>query len=216
MTMLQQLTQETLLEGIHALSERDFDLAGIVNRLGLPPLWAREPGFSTLVYIILEQQVSLASARAAFNRLCDGVSPLTPGSFLMQDDATLRRFGFSRQKTTYSRHLAQAILDRTLDIDALSCMEDEIVRHELKKIKGIGDWTANIYLLMALLRPDVWPHGDRALAVAVQRVKKLDHTPDQNDLINIGAVYRPWRSVAARLFWLYYLNGKDEIPDETC
>jgi DNA-3-methyladenine glycosylase II len=170
-------------------------------------MWGREPGFPTLVHIILEQQVSLASARAAYDRLLLAASPLTPERFLQLDDARLRAIGFSRQKAAYGRHLARAILDGRLDLVALEAMDDEAARSALTEIKGIGPWTANIYLLMALRRPDIWPSGDLALAVAVQMVKRLDARPTPDEMEAYGEHWRPWRAAAARLLWHYYLSG---------
>jgi DNA-3-methyladenine glycosylase II len=201
------LTETTLAQGLQYLCQRDPDLAQILEELGPPPMWAREPGFPTLVHIILEQQVSLASAQAAFDRLLAAVSPLTPLRFLELDQTTLKAIGFSRQKTAYGRHLARAILEGQLDLDALGAMDEARVRSELTKIKGIGPWSADIYLLMALRRPDVWPSGDLALAVAVQWVKDLAHRPSPDELDAIGAAWRPWRAVAARLLWHYYLRN---------
>jgi len=170
-------------------------------------MWDREPGFPTLVHIILEQQVSLASAKAAYDRLLAAASPLTPAIFLEFDDVELKRFGFSRQKTTYGRGLAQAILDGHLDLAKLEALDDAAVRSELMVIKGIGPWTADIYLLMALRRPDVWPIGDLALASAAWRVKGLASRPTPEELDDLGAGWRPWRAVAARLLWRYYLSA---------
>jgi DNA-3-methyladenine glycosylase II len=200
------LTLEILHETVPILAKRDADLARVVDAFGPPPLWAREPGFGTLVYIILEQQVSLASARAAYLRLSAAISPLSPENFLTLNDITLKEIGFSRQKTTYGRLLAQAILDGALDLARLEGLEDDAVRAELTRIKGIGRWTADIYLMEALLRPDVWPAGDLALALAVMRVKNLQAVPGPALLYELGEVYRPWRAVAARLFWHYYLS----------
>src|SRR5258706_482657 len=152
-----------MARGLRHLSAADPDLAVVVKRLGAPPMWQREPGFPTLVHIILEQQVSLASARAAFDRLAAAARPLTPKRFLEFDDATLKTFGFSRQKTTYCRHLAESILEGEFDLEGLHHMDDSTVRSEMIKIKGIGRWTADIYLLMALRRPNIWPGGDLAL-----------------------------------------------------
>jgi len=169
-------------------------------------MWERESGFSTLLHIILEQQVSLASARAAHNKLLELVSPLTPESFLQLDDTTLKTVGFSRQKTAYGRNLAQSIVDGILNLNALTAMDDASVRSELIKIKGIGRWTADIYLLMVLRRPDVWPTGDLALAVAAQRVKNLAVRPTDEQLVEMSVRWRPWRAVAARILWHYYLS----------
>jgi DNA-3-methyladenine glycosylase II len=201
------LTEESLAHGLRVLSERDPDLAQILEDLGPPPMWAREPGFPTLVHIILEQQVSLASAWAAYERLLAAATPLTPQRFLELDDTRLKDIGFSRQKTSYGRILAQAIVEGRLDLAALGRMGDGAVRSALIQIKGIGPWTADIYLLMALRRPDIWPRGDLALAVAVQRVKGLGARPTDEELETIAADWRPWRAVAARLLWHHYLSS---------
>lgn len=181
-------------------------MARIVASFGLPPMWAREQGFGTLVHIILEQQVSLASARAAFERLLAIASPLTPESFSRLGDDALRAAGFSRQKTAYCRHLAASILRGELDVAALASSDDETVRIELMQVKGVGRWTADIYLLMALRRPDVWPSGDLALSVAIQRINRLEYRPTPEELETYGARWRPWRAVAARVLWHYYLS----------
>jgi DNA-3-methyladenine glycosylase II len=200
------LNHDALARGVRLLARRDPDLRRVVKRFGAPPMWERESGFSTLLHIILEQQVSLASARAAHNKLLELASPLTPQRFLQLDDATLKNVGFSRQKTGYGRNLAQSIKDGILNLDALTAMDDASVRAELVKIKGIGRWTADIYLLMVLRRPDVWPTGDLALAVAAQRVKNLPVRPSDAQLIEMSAKWRPWRAVAARILWHYYLS----------
>ncbi len=190
------------------LSERDPDLARILKMLGPPPMWAREPGFPTLVHIILEQQVSLASAKAAYTRLLAAAAPLTPARFLELDDAALKNIGFSRQKTGYGRHLAQSIATGHLNLAALDTMDDHAVRVALTKIRGIGPWTASIYLLMVLRRPDVWPSGDLALAAAAQQVKRLPSRPKPVELDALAAAWQPWRAVAARLLWHYYLSNR--------
>jgi DNA-3-methyladenine glycosylase II len=201
------LTEEGLARGLRVLAERDPDLAQILADLGPPSMWAREQGFATLIHIILEQQVSLASARAAYERLLAAADPLTPERFLELDEYTLKEIGFSRQKTGYARGLARAIVEGRLGLSALGGMEDEAVQSALMQIKGIGPWTADIYLLMALRRPDIWPRGDLALAVAVQQVKGLEARPTEDELETIGAAWRPWRAVAARLLWHHYLSG---------
>ena len=206
------LTEATLFEAVQILSGRDADLEAVYRRFGPPPLWAREPGFPTLVYIILEQQVSLASARAAFQRLSAAISPVTPQAFLTLSDAELKAIGFSRQKTGYARLLAQAILAGEIDLAGLGGLEDDPVRAALTKLKGIGRWSADIYLMEALLRPDVWPAGDLALAIAVQRVKRLGAMPNPAALDAIGEAYRPWRAVAARMFWHFYLSSPMRGP----
>ena len=203
--LIRALDQEALDRAVDELAAKDPDLATIVERYGRPPLWDRPAGFPTLVHIVLEQQVSLASAKAAFDRLVAATDPLTPDSFLLLTDAELLTIGFSRQKARYGRALATAVLDRSLDLDALVALPDDDVRLALEAIPGIGPWTSTIYLLMVLGRPDVWPTGDIALATAVGEVKGLPGRPTANELALIGEAWRPWRSVAARLFWHDYL-----------
>ena len=200
------LNDDGLTKGVRSLSRRDRDLRTVVKKLGPPPMWARESGFSTLLHIILEQQVSLASAKAAHTKLLALMSPLTPLRFLDLDDVTLKTIGFSRQKTLYGRELARSIVEGLLDLDALSSLDDAMVRSELIKIKGIGRWTADIYLLMVLRRPDIWPTGDLALAVAAQKLKGLRTRPTQQDLDKMSEAWKPWRAVAARILWHYYLS----------
>lgn len=200
------LTPATLSSALAELAGRDPRLARILADLGPPPLWEREPGFPTLLHIILEQQVSLASALAAFRRVSEMAAPLTPASFLALDDNELRVAGFSRQKAAYGRGLAQALLDGEFDLDALHDLDDDAARACLLRVKGIGPWSAEIYLLMALRRSDAWPLGDLALAAAVQDVIGLDRRPERSELEQIGERWRPWRAVAARFLWHHYLS----------
>ena len=206
--MKKRLSRVTLLKGLDELTERDADLARIASTYGPPPLWEREPGFHTLIHIILEQQVSLSSAKAAYHRLEDVIRPLAPENFLSLTDEELKRIGFSRQKTRYSRELAHAILDGRLDLARLDELEDEEAKEQLMKVKGIGSWTADIYLLMALGRPDIWPKGDLALEVALQRVKGWLRRPTPEEAREISASWQPWRAVAARLLWHFYLSER--------
>jgi DNA-3-methyladenine glycosylase II len=199
------LSQEFFAQGIRELAERDADLAAVLEKYGYPPLWVREPGFPTLVYIILEQQVSLASARAAYQRLQTAVRPLTPSRFLRLTDIELKKIGFSRQKTLYIRLLASSLARGHFDLRHLHDLHAEAAHKMLIALKGIGRWTADIYLLSALRRPDIWPVGDLALATAVQEVKRLRKRPSPEKLEKMSAPWRPWRAVAARLFWHAYL-----------
>ncbi len=203
-----RITRRTLKRAVAELAERDADLAGIVRRHGAPPLWGRRPGFATLVHIILEQQVSLASARAAFDRLRAAAVPLEPETFLRLRAPRLRRIGFSRQKAGYCRGLARSIQRGEVDLGTMARKPTTQARKELLTIKGIGPWTADIYLLMALGRPDVWPPGDLALVKAVRQVKRLRRLPDRDRFEALGEPWRPWRSVAARLLWHHYLETR--------
>jgi DNA-3-methyladenine glycosylase II len=200
-----------LSNALQFLAARDARLAQILKDFGPPPMWERAPGFATLLYIILEQLVSLASAKATFDRLLAILSPLTPEGFLELDDATLRSIGFSRQKTASTRNLARAILEGELDLNALDSLTDDEARAQLMKIKGIGAWTADIYLLRVLNRPDVFPVGDRALVVAAQTINNLKTSPSARELELMAENWKPWRAVAARLLWHYYLNRRTSI-----
>jgi DNA-3-methyladenine glycosylase II len=202
------LTAARLASAVDVLARRDADLAAIVARYGTPPLWDREPGFGTLLHIILEQQVSLASARSAFDRLRAVADPLSPTRFLELTDAELLAIGFSRQKARYGRALATAIETGALDLDGLGTLDDDAVRRTLEALPGIGPWTSTIYLLMVLGRPDVWPVGDIALAESVGQIKRLGRRPDPLEMGTLGEAWRPWRSVAARLFWHDYLERR--------
>jgi DNA-3-methyladenine glycosylase II len=202
------LTEETFIKGISQLVDRDRDLARVKSMWGNPPFWTDIPGFSGLVHVILSQQVSLASADAAFARLGEHIEPIHPRSFLTLDDETLKEIGFSRQKIGYVKGLSNSILQGEIDLDEIELLDDDIARGKLLKLKGIGPWTADIYLLMALRRSDVWPSGDLALAKAVQEIMKLESLPNRKELDAKGERWKPWRSVAARILWHYYLSER--------
>jgi len=201
------LDEKTLRSAVKSLTERDSDLAAVVARHGPPPLWTRPPGFSTLTRIILEQQVSLSSARAAYDRLTKRIGEPVPEAFLTLSDVELKRIGFSRQKIHYVRLLSERVLNGSFRFDELNGLGDDEARLRLTDLKGVGRWSADIYLLMALRRPDVWPRGDLALTSAVTRIKKLTRIPSAEEFDEIGELWRPWRSVAARIAWFEYLDG---------
>jgi DNA-3-methyladenine glycosylase II len=194
--------------GLEALRARDADLDRIWRQVGPPPLWRRPAGFATLMQIILEQKISLASARAVFERLQTAVDPLTPERYLVMDERQLLATGMTRSKMGYGRHLATALRDGQLSLAALTDHADHDVLLALQRIKGIGPWTASIYLIMVLGRPDVWPAGDRALAVAFGEVKGLAKPPAGDALAALGLPYAPWRTVATMLLWHYYLQTR--------
>jgi DNA-3-methyladenine glycosylase II len=203
--VIRPLTVRTLRSGARRLAEGDPALGASFDRFGPPPLWAREPSYATLVHLILEQQVSLASAQVAFDRLEAEVGVITPASLLSLDDAQLRQIGFSRQKAGYARDLALALTDG-FDLDGLATMPDDDVRARLVELRGIGRWTANVYLTMCLLRPDVWPHGDQALATAAMEVLGSRQRPTFTQLGEMAERWRPYRAVAARMLWHHYLR----------
>jgi DNA-3-methyladenine glycosylase II len=204
------LNHARLAEAAQSVARLDADMARILNTLGTPPLWNRQPGFVTLLRIVLEQQVSLVSADAMFRRLLSQLEPLTPQTVLAAGEPFLRSFGVTRQKAAYFVNVAQAVHEGGLDFEALSRASDEAVIAQLTSVRGIGPWTARIYLLMVLCRPDVWPVGDVALATAFQKLKGLEKRPSQPELSELALAWAPHRATAARLLWHYYLNG---MPD---
>ena len=206
--MTEKLNEQKLVVLCRELAKTDSDLAFIYQTYGKPPLWKREESFATLVHIILEQQVSLASARSAFNKLKEKLSAITPKGVLSLSDEELKAAYFSRQKMLYARELAKAILEKGLELEKFDVLTDEEIRSELLKIKGIGNWTADIYLLMACLRADVMPKGDLALHVAWQRLKNLPQKPTAEEFLRIAERWKPFRSAAARLLWHFYLSAK--------
>jgi DNA-3-methyladenine glycosylase II len=205
--MLRVLTNRSFARGLKELAQRDPTLARILGELGPPPLWARRPGFVTLLRVILEQQVSLASAWAIYQRLrrADG---LTPGRLLALGDAGLRGLGVTRQMAASLLALARAVTEGPLALAGLAGLDDDAARAALTTVKGVGPWTADVYLLLGHRRPDVWPAGDRALALAVQRAYRLDAPPAPANLDERGAAWRPWRAVAARVLWHSYLAAR--------
>jgi DNA-3-methyladenine glycosylase II len=200
------LTDRSLAHGARALARVDRDLAGVIERHGPPPLWGREPGFATLVQIVLEQQISLASGRAAFVRLERAAGRVTPSRVAALTEGRIRAAGITRQKAHYVRGLARSVVSGELDVDAIALLDDDAAHAELVKLKGIGPWSADIYLLMALGRRDVWPRHDLALASAMREVKRLRSVPTPERQLEIAESWHPWRAVAARLMWHHYLS----------
>ena len=204
-----RLIDETNLPKIaKKLGKQDPHLQTVLDRHGPPPLWSREPGFATLLQIILEQQVSLKSAKAMLVRLEASIQPFTPPQFLELGDTYLRSLGVTRQKSGYLLDLSDSIVAGRLSFTKLARMSDEEARVVLTRIKGIGLWSADVYLLMAMRRADIWPAGDLALAVAMKELKGLAHRPGPIELEKLAEQWRPHRAVAARMLWQYYLGKK--------
>ena len=203
---IDRLTELNLAQAVEWLGTKDARLGQVVQKYGGPPLWARTPNFATLVHIILEQQVSLASAKACFDKLQNRLGQVDPKGLLALTDSELLELGFSRQKTRYIRILAQSIVAHQLVLDDMEKQTDETVFTTLTALTGIGPWTANIFLLMGLGRPDIWPGGDLALVIALQELFGLSRRPDAQQFNEIGEGFRPYRSVAARILWHYYLS----------
>ena len=190
---------------MQALTRRDRGLARLVARYGPPPLWARRPGFTTLLRIILEQQVSLASAEALYRRLAGTVRPFDAGGILALGTSGLQRVGVTRQKARYLHALADQVTLGQLALHRLGRCSDAEAGERLMGVPGIGPWTAGIYLLMALRRPDIWPPGDLALEKALSRHYGLASTLTAIEIEEVTARWRPLRAVAARILWHSYL-----------
>lgn len=204
------LTLALLHAAAAELAERDEVLAGIRDRLGAPPLWGRRPGFATLVRIILEQQVSLAAARTLYRRLEAHLGGMTPDLVAAASVPNLRGFGLTRQKAAYCHGLALRVLDGSLDLAAIARVPDEGGRRALLAVPGLGPWSVDIYYLMALRRPDVWPTGDLALAVALRQLRHMRRLPDAAAQHRVARGWAPWRSVAARMLWAHYLEARGQ------
>jgi DNA-3-methyladenine glycosylase II len=192
-----------------SLAERDKDLKNIIIQFGYPPLWSRTPSFATLIHIILEQQVSLASAKAAFLKLESAIGHITPEKILQLSDEEMKACYFSRQKTKYAKHLAEVILNGELNIDALQTLPDNAVRTELKKVKGIGDWTVDVFLMMVLHRNDCFATGDIALMKIIKEVKGLVPLTSKAEILLITETWKPYRTLAAFLLWHAYIRKRN-------
>src|SRR5258708_5143119 len=204
---LETVSKQNIAVTCEKLSNRDPQLAFAFKTYGAPPLWDRPTGFATLLNIILEQQVSLASARACFEKLEAHLGEVTPAGLLDLNNAELKRIGFSRQKTAYARHLSAAVLEERIDFESLHHLPDAEVKVALMKLNGVGEWTSDIYLLMAMLRHDVMPKGDIALHTAWHRLSG-EPRPTSDEFLKIAERWKPYRSVAARLLWHFYLSER--------
>ena len=207
-----EISGKRLQRALDHLAASDDDLARAIRLVGKPPPRRRPPGFASLLWIIVGQQVSTASAAAIWRRLCEAGEPPTPDAFLALGDEQLKSAGFSRAKMVYGRDLAAAILGGRLDLETLAGMGDDEAVATLTAVRGLGRWSAEVYLLFCLCRPDILPADDLALLSAAQKVKRLDARPTAAALRLMAEPWRPWRSVAARLLWHYYRAAPDDAP----
>ena len=208
--MTNNLTKKSLITAVKYLAKKDKDLGTIFKSNGVPPLWARRPGFTTLIKIILEQQVSLASAKAVYTKVALSIKPFTPQRFEELGVRYLKTLGVTRQKSSYIINVANEIYHGNLDLKIFNKLDDEIIKEKLMRIKGIGSWSADIYLLMALRRPDVWPAGDIALEKTIRKIKRLRKNYSSEKLSEVAEKWRPYRSVAARMLWHNYLSNRNQ------
>jgi DNA-3-methyladenine glycosylase II len=199
------LTRADLTRASAWLARRDRDLARLHARHGPPPMWARPPGFASLAHIVLEQQVSLASARAMRLRLQGALGRFDAGALARAGERGLAALGLTRQKSRYLAAAATAVRDGALDLQALAGLDDAAAETALTRLDGIGPWTAQVYLVMVLRRPDVWPRGDLALLRSLASVKRVRGGLGDERARTIAERWRPWRAVAARMLWQHYL-----------
>lgn len=190
------------------LAKKDKDLRKIIKTYGYPPMWIRENSFATLILTILEQQVSLASAFAAFKRLKEKIGLITPQALIKLSDEELRECYFSRQKIIYARGLASALINEEISLQQFEFEKNEAIRTKLKKLKGIGDWTTDIYLIHALRRMDIFPIGDLAMVNALKEIKSLPSATTKEELIKLAEPWRPYRSIASMMLWHYYIQKR--------
>ncbi|MCP4330249.1 MAG: DNA-3-methyladenine glycosylase 2 family protein [Alphaproteobacteria bacterium] len=203
------MTKTSLARGLDELAARDPDIARALTAAGRPALRRAEMGFPALLRTIVGQQVSTHAARAIWGRVEGGCQPMSAEKFARLRTTTLRKMGLSRQKIEYSRALARHVASGALDLDGLAQLEEEEAIDRLIEVKGIGRWSAEIYLLFALGRADVWPIDDLALAKAVIHMKGLKGTPKRAKLVAVAEPWRPWRGAAAHLMWHYYHHLND-------
>jgi len=206
--MLNKFNQSNYHQICDELASIDVDLAAILKAHGYPPLWSRSNTFETLVHIILEQQVSLASALSALNKLKERVQELTPARVLLLTDEEFRACYCSRQKTAYIKYLAEALISGHINLNAFEQMPDDEIREQLVTLKGIGNWTVDVYLMFVLQRADLFPIGDLAAVNALKRIKNLPANVNKEALIAIAAQWQPYRTVATTLLWHYYLSAR--------
>ena len=195
---------ESLRPAMEALAGRDGDFAAAYEVCGLPPVRDGRPGFAGLLSIICAQQVSVHATRAILGRIRKSIRPLTPKNYMTFDAGALRALGLSAQKAKYSRALAEDLLARRLDLKALARMDDHEAIAHITRVKGLGEWSAHMYLMFALNRPDIWPVGDLAVCLAAQKLKRWRKRPTPERMIRLGKPLSPHRSAAARFLWHYY------------
>ncbi|HXB34937.1 MAG TPA: hypothetical protein VNV35_16015 [Puia sp.] len=204
--MLNTFSSASFRSRCDELAESDADLAAIILSHGYPPMWNRPNTFETMVHFILEQQVSLASALSALNKLRDKIKEITPQKVLRLSDEELKACYFSRQKTGYVRYLAESLISGQIDLQSFPNLPDDEVRTTLVTLKGIGNWTVDVYLIFVLQRADIFPLGDLAAVNALKRIKHLPKDTHRDSLLPVIDRWKPHRTIATMLLWHYYLS----------
>ncbi len=204
--MSKQFSQSNFHQICDQLAARDSDLAAIIDSYGYPPMWSRPNSFDTLVHIILEQQVSLASALSALNKLKERLQELTPARVLLLTEEEMRACYVSRQKSSYIKFLAEALLGGHIKLKELEHLPNDEIRDQLITLKGIGHWTIDVYLMFVLQRADIFPVGDLAAVNAMKKVKGLPVATTREELVLMAEQWAPYRTVATMLLWHWYLS----------
>lgn len=189
------------------LGKKDKDLQSIIHQYGYPPMWTRPNNFESLVHIILEQQVSLASALSALKKLQEKTIELTPDAIIQLNDEEMRACYVSRQKTIYIRGLANALVKNEIDLQQLKLLTNDQVRATLIELKGIGNWTIDVYLMFVLQRLDIFPIADLAVINAIKKLKQLPKSTEKETIQKMSEDWKPFRTVASMLLWHYYLSS---------
>lgn len=207
--MYQQFNESNFHRFCDWLTQKDKDLRNIIHQHGYPPMWTRPNSFQTLILTILEQQVSLAAAYAAFKKLKEKIGYVTPQKILQLSDEEMRACYFTRQKMGYARHLAEAIIKKQISLKKLSLLPDEEVREQLIRLKGIGHWTIDVYLIHALQRTDLFPLGDIALVNSLKETKQLHPHVSKDEMLAIAEPWRPYRTIASMILWHSYIKKRN-------
>ncbi|HMT76025.1 MAG TPA: DNA-3-methyladenine glycosylase 2 family protein [Chitinophagaceae bacterium] len=207
--MIQQFDENNFHRFCDLLTQKDKDLRNIIRQHGYPPMWTRPNTFQTLILTILEQQVSLAAAYAAFKKLKERIGYVTPQKILQLSDEEMRACYFTRQKMGYARHLAEAIISKQISLKKLSLLPDEEVRTKMIQLKGIGHWTIDVYLMHALQRTDLFPLGDIALVNSLKENKRLHPHITKEEMLSVAEPWRPYRTIASMILWHSYIKKRN-------
>jgi DNA-3-methyladenine glycosylase II len=202
-----RFNQSTFHSICDELASRDAELAAIIKTYGYPPMWERPNTFETLVHIILEQQVSLASALSALNKLKERTEILSPARILLLTDEEMKACYCSRQKTSYIKYLAEALLSGEVNLSELEELPEDEIRRKLTSLKGIGNWTTDVYLMFVLQHADIFPIGDLAAVNALKRAKHLPQATTRDEVMAIADTWKPYRTIGTMILWHFYLSA---------
>lgn len=195
-------------EALVVLTQKDEVLKGIISEFGLPIIQKRKEGFASMCHIILEQQVSIASAKAAYEKLVNLVGKVDPFTINNATDEDLRSCGISRQKTIYLKDLAQRLINKELSFSSLPMKTEQQIRNELIQIKGVGNWSIDVYLMFCMQSQDIIPLGDIAIK---NTLMELYNCQSEEEMLVISSNWRPFRTLASFIIWHYYLKKRGKI-----